>query len=256
VDSSTILGLRAETPMKISVITPVYNSEASIKRCLESVANQTWPDLEHIVVDGSSTDSTLEILNQANPSRMKWKSEKDGGIYDAMNRGLALATGEWVIFLGANDAFYSKDALSELVRSGRPIPDVDMILADAEYDCGKRFRSRFGFSLIFRNSIHHQACLYRRELFKHKQFDKNLLVYGDYDFNLYLYRHKARARYVPIRLSLCSSGGVSDTPRLKNYLEEIRVRHTYFSSLQSWPFDILSLGRYIIKRSWRALRSE
>ena len=90
--------------MKLSVITVCYNAAAFIDDCLRSVAEQTWPNIEHIIVDGLSSDATLEIVRRY-PHVTRLVSERDKGIYDAMNKGLDLVTGDYVLFLNADDRF-------------------------------------------------------------------------------------------------------------------------------------------------------
>ena len=115
--------------MKISVITVCYNSVTTLQDTLESVLRQTYPDVEYIVVDGASKDGTKELIEKYAPKfsgRMKWISEPDQGIYDAMNKGIRLATGDYLCFLNAGDSFHEDDTLQQMVRSisGNELPDV------------------------------------------------------------------------------------------------------------------------------------
>jgi glycosyltransferase involved in cell wall biosynthesis len=103
--------------MKISIITVCYNSAQTIAHTLRSVAGQTYPDIEHIVVDGLSTDNTLEVIKEFGSRVAILVSEKDKGIYDAMNKGLALATGDVVGFINADDFYASEDAVSSVVNA-------------------------------------------------------------------------------------------------------------------------------------------
>ena len=103
--------------MKISVITATYNSGATVRDTMESVLRQTYGDVEYIVIDGSSTDGTMDIVKEYEPrfqGRMKWISEPDKGIYDAMNKGIAMATGDVVGLLNSDD-FYTSDRVLERV---------------------------------------------------------------------------------------------------------------------------------------------
>ena len=101
---------------KISIITPTYNSEKSIESCILSVANQTYKNIEHLIIDGQSSDNTLGIVkNYAERfSHLRVISERDNGIYDAMNKGIDLAQGEWIYFLGSDDIFYDEHVLEDL----------------------------------------------------------------------------------------------------------------------------------------------
>ena len=104
--------------MKISLITTTYNSSATLRDTMESVLSQTYTDVEYIVVDGASSDGTVEIIKEYEPrfgGRMRWISEKDKGLYDAMNKGIGMATGDIVGILNSDDFFTSNTVLHSLV---------------------------------------------------------------------------------------------------------------------------------------------
>ena len=96
------------TPGRVSIITAVHNAAPTLEACLLSVRNQSYRDVEHIVIDGGSTDGSVEILQRHSCLLAYWVSEPDGGVFDAWNKGLSVATGEWIAFLGAEDVFYSR----------------------------------------------------------------------------------------------------------------------------------------------------
>jgi len=118
--------------MKISIITVAYNAAHTIANALESVAAQTHPDIEYIVVDGASTDRTLEIIERHGPHVSRIISEPDKGIYDAMNKGLGLATGEIIGFLNADDV-YADTGVLEMVSEIMAKNDLDALFGDAEF---------------------------------------------------------------------------------------------------------------------------
>lgn len=103
--------------IKLSVITVTRNAETTLERTLRSVAEQSCPDIEHIIVDGASADRTVEILLQWKHEGMKWKSEPDNGLYDAMNKGAAMASGSYLCFLNAGDTFHAPDTVERLMTS-------------------------------------------------------------------------------------------------------------------------------------------
>lgn len=111
----------------ISIITVTYNAEAVIEKTVQSVLNQTYPDIEYIIIDGASTDETMEIIKKYkdNP-HLTWKSEPDNGLYDAMNKGMDLATGDYVWFINAGDTLHTNETIENLVESvpGKAMPDV------------------------------------------------------------------------------------------------------------------------------------
>ena len=103
--------------MKVTVITVTYNSLSTLRETLASVAAQTHTDLEHIVIDGGSTDGTVAMLEAAGPTGPRWVSERDGGIYDAMNKGLRMATGELIGFLNSDDTYADTEVVADLASA-------------------------------------------------------------------------------------------------------------------------------------------
>ncbi len=121
--------------MKISIITSTWNSEATLRDTLESVLRQTYPDIEHIIVDGASKDGTMDIVRELEPlykGRLRYVSEPDKGIYDAMNKGIRMATGEVVGLLNSDD-FYTSDDAVETIAKRMEQGDVDAVYGDIHY---------------------------------------------------------------------------------------------------------------------------
>ena len=122
--------------MKISVITATYNSATTVRDTFESLLAQTYQDIECIVVDGASKDGTLDIIREFEPrfgGRMKWSSEPDKGIYDAMNKGLARATGDVVGLLNSDDFFTAPDILEEVAKAFEADNTLDAVYGDIHY---------------------------------------------------------------------------------------------------------------------------
>src|SRR5476651_671654 len=114
---------------KLSVITIVYNNVRDIERTMLSVLNQTYPNIEYIIIDGASTDGTLAIIKKYESQIAKLISEKDGGIYYAMNKGLAVATGDYVLFMNSGDEFYTKDTVASVFATA---DDADIYYGETE----------------------------------------------------------------------------------------------------------------------------
>jgi glycosyltransferase involved in cell wall biosynthesis len=119
--------------MKISVITPVYNGESTIHSCIESVITQNYPNKEHIIVDGGSSDKTVTVIKAFNQPLIKWISEKDKGLYDAFNKGIMMATGDVICFLCADDMYYHEFVLKNVLKTFSEHPEVDMVYGDIIY---------------------------------------------------------------------------------------------------------------------------
>ncbi len=177
--------------MKISVITVCYNAAAHIEGCLRSVAEQTHADVEHIVIDGLSRDGTVDTVRRY-PHVTRLVSERDRGIYDAMNKGLDLVTGDYVLFLNADDRFASPSALAKAVAAIRSDPGGDVYYGSLEV------RSLDGTSSVFHppppeeapslmicGCLPHQSTLARPSVFsKTGRFDLRYRYHADYDWFL------------------------------------------------------------------------
>jgi glycosyltransferase len=206
--------------LKISIVTVAYNSAATIADTLHSVATQTHPDIEHIVVDGASTDGTLAVVQRSGRHVSKLLSERDAGIYDAMNKGLALASGDFVGFLNADDLLASADAISSIAGAA-DAPDVGAVCGDLVYvrnrrpdevlrywRCGEFRASRLQFGWM----PPHPTLYVRRSLLAELGgFDVGLRIAADYDFMLRcLSRPGMRVAYVPQVLVKMRTGGASN----------------------------------------------
>ena len=116
---------------KISVITVVFNDVANIRATMESFFSQTWEDKEYIVIDGGSTDGTAEIIKEYADRLAYWCSEKDGGIYDAMNKGIMKATGDWINILNSGDLYFSADTFTKIMTYNNDLLNADVIYGDS-----------------------------------------------------------------------------------------------------------------------------
>ena len=116
---------------KISVITVVFNDVANIRATMESFFSQTWEDKEYIVIDGGSTDGTVDIIKEYADKLAYWCSEKDNGIYDAMNKGIVHATGDWINILNCGDYYATKNALKEAISSTTDIDEISVIYGNS-----------------------------------------------------------------------------------------------------------------------------
>jgi glycosyltransferase involved in cell wall biosynthesis len=205
--------------MKVSIITAVRNGAASIGRTLDSVAAQDYPDLEHVVVDGASTDDTIELLRARDGGRVRWKSERDAGVYDAFNKGLKLASGEWIGFLGAGDCFASAHSVSQLIAAAQP-GNIEAVFADLAIvaaDTGavvRRYRSasfsprrvRAGYMPA------HPTLLLRRSIYERfGGYDTSYRIAGDFELVARVFAAgQIRYAYLPEVLVLMEDGGLSN----------------------------------------------
>ena len=205
--------------MKISIITPTYNSAATIARTIDSVLEQDYTDLEYIIVDGASTDKTQEIiLSYQDKIDIKFISEPDQGIYDAMNKGVKLATGEIVGILNSDDVFDNAKILSKVAESFTGL-EVEGIYGDIKYfadDINKV--TRYWFSGYYQEAklnsgwiIPHPALFLLRSVYdKCGFFRTDFKIAGDYEFILRLLKiYHLNLKYISTVLVRMYDGGVS-----------------------------------------------
>jgi glycosyltransferase involved in cell wall biosynthesis len=177
--------------IRFTIITPTYNSAKDIEKCLRSVADQGFESKEHLIIDSASTDGTQGIVQTYKEQypHVRMISEKDSSIYDAMNRGVALAQGEWVIFLGSDDELYDSSVLEDI--SEFLAEDTDLLYGDVWLKgVLKRYGGRFSLLRLRMMNICQQSIFYRRSIFESVgAFDTRFKVSADWDFNLRCFKN-------------------------------------------------------------------
>jgi glycosyltransferase involved in cell wall biosynthesis len=228
-------GLRRENgPARplVSIITVVFNGAATLERTIQSVLGQTYDNIEYIIVDGGSTDGTLDLVRRYEDLMDLWVSERDRGIYDAMNKGVALATGEWVALINADD-WYEPDTVARVVEAVKDRPSINIVHGDIwiHYPNGHRkvkHARRSGFLLKYWEMVlNHPTFFVRRSYYQGRPFDATLRVSGDHKWTLAAWLHDTRQfLYLPEVLANFTAGGASMTIPLKRVLSEgRRVSH-------------------------------
>jgi len=238
----------------ISVIVVCKNPGSRLVAALDSVWAQRQVEPELIVVDGASTDGTREWLEAQRPRLAALVSAPDQGVYDAMNQGVALARGDWILFLGADDRLVGDHILSEVLHWIKRT-ESGIVAGEIAYDDGRIYRLRTRLHPLRRNFLHHQGAFYRRSLFaEFGQFDAALAIMADYEFNLRLWKSRVRFKPVPLRIAACGVGGLSDSGAWRGYREEIAVRHRYAGWWRCALWDLGSVVRWARKRFLRSFR--
>lgn len=164
---------------KLSIITINYNNCDGLLKTIKSIVNQTWKDFEYIVIDGGSTDGSVEVIKEYADRINYWVSEPDKGIYNALNKGVAVATGEYCNFMNSGDCFYSLDVL-EKVFSGNPIADI--ICGNTQLDYLKTPPQEISFDFLFNSSVCHQCAFIRTSLMKKYGYDEKYKIVADRKF--------------------------------------------------------------------------
>lgn len=205
--------------MKISIITVCYNSARTIADTLRSIAGQTYPDIEYIVIDGGSSDGTVGLIRELGPQGTVIVSEADDGIYDAMNKGIALATGDVIGFLNADDVYADTDVLAKVAKV-MAHEGLDALFGDVEFFRSenpertvRRYRSaRFSPGRIAWGSMpaHPALFLHRRVYERFGSFRTDYRISGDFELVARIFHQNTlKYRYLPEVLVRMRTGGVS-----------------------------------------------
>ncbi len=192
----------AKSVARITIITAVFNAAAALEHTIQNVRNLGYNPMDFIIVDGGSTDGTLEVIHRYPAVVTKWISEPDKGVYDAMNKGWKLAVDEsYILFLGAGDKVISLP--SEL--SGR----YDEVVYGHVYKGTSLFKSAYSFKLKLGNTLHHQGLLVPKKLHIAPPFDLSFPIYADFDFNQRLDKRGVNFRFDSAFKGYAMPGGVS-----------------------------------------------
>lgn len=207
----------------ISVIIPLFNNKLYAEKSIRSVILQKYTNIELIIIDGGSTDGSLEVTQKYIKYIACLISEPDTGIYHAMNKGIDKANGEWIYFLGSDD-FLEPNIISQLI----PYLSSEkmLIYGDVCFDDGVRFSSFFNARTIFQNTIHHQGAFYNYKLFQEFRYDINLRIISDYELNLYIYISRLLTQKAPLVIARCHTGGAS-SQILLSIQETNQIRKKY-----------------------------
>ena len=175
----------------ISIIIPTYNSADTLERCIKSILNQNYSNFEILIIDGLSTDLTSTIAQSFTDDRLRFFAEKDKGIYDAMNKGIAKAVGEYLLFLGSDDSLFDTNVLINVVKKiGKRVDgifygNVKMNGKSSWIKDGSIYGGAFDLKRLFNFNIPHQAILYHKSIFnKLGLFNINYPLLADHDFIL------------------------------------------------------------------------
>ena len=204
--------------MKISIITITYNSAATLQHALDSVLSQTYPDIEHVLVDGASKDGTRELIEKyaREHANVRWVSEKDGGIYNAINKGIRMATGDIIGFLHSDDQLNSADSI-EQVADAFELSHADVVYGDLQYCKGGRVVRRWKSNAFSPRSLKfgwmppHPTVYVRREVYQQVgEYDEWFSIAADYDMMLRIFKTGYKTHYIPSVLVSMETGGASN----------------------------------------------
>ncbi len=240
---------------KLSVITIVFNNVKDIERTMLSVINQTYKNIEYIIIDGCSTDGTLEVIEQYRPQIGIFISEKDKGIYDAMNKGLAVATGDYVLFMNSGDEIYEPETVAKIFSAYADADiyygETEMINADGESLGARRHQipkqlklSSFKFGM----SVSHQAIYIKKSITE--KYDERYRLSSDIDWILKAIKKADKIINVQFFVAKYLVGGMSKQKHLASLKERYQIFNTYYGVLPNFFNHLiiaLKLGFYWLK---------
>ena len=207
---------------KISIVTVSYNAEATIEETILSVLRQTYRRIEYVIVDGASTDHTMDIVKKYK-NNIKILSEPDKGIYDAMNKAIRLVTGDFLLFLGADDVLASSYVIGDVCKQ---LKDQNIIYYGNVRikKTGKIFNGKYNKYKWAIWNISHQSIFYPKHIYKEYFYDLKYNVYADYAYNLILLKNKEHFEYINIIISIYNTDGYSSYTRdVKFAKDKIRL---------------------------------
>ncbi|MFZ1678240.1 MAG: glycosyltransferase family 2 protein [Saprospiraceae bacterium] len=218
--------------MKITVITPVYNGEATIGSCIDSVMSQSYADVEYIIMDAVSNDKTVSIVKAYTHENIKLISEKDLGLYDAINKGIENATGDIVCFLCADDMYTDRNVLKKIAEAFQTDATIDIIYADIIYvnRINTSKIDRYWKSSAFLPGLYRKGWLppntaffiKKNSLLPHDKFNIRFKYAADYELNYRLLeKYRLKSVYLPEILVKMRSGGISNAG-IKNIYKSLK----------------------------------
>lgn len=225
--------------MKLSIITINYNNFDGLQKTIDSVLCQTWRDFEWIVIDGGSTDGSKELIEEYQDHFAYWCSESDKGVYNAMNKGIAKAKGEYLNFMNSGDCFYDKDSL--LAFDKCCCPSIDVFYGDADFYDGQgnlflkmKLPEKIdaGFYMSG-NNISHQASFIKTPLLKDRLYDESYKLASDGDFFFWLLLRKYKFKHIDKTIVRSDIPGLS-ADRDQSQKESERFKK---ENLQNLPFQ-------------------
>lgn len=234
----------------VSIITVVYNSEAFIERTIQSILNQTYPNIEHVILDGASKDNTISIIQKFDHQIAYWKSEKDSGIYDAMNKAQEFTTGDYVMFLNSGDEFSSDTVLSDVFAKDI-LADVyygDTQITDIDGNPLRNRRLRPPYKLTWKDFrygmlVCHQSIIIRKSL--SEKYNTKYRIAADIDWAIRSIKNAKNIVNTDIPISKFMEGGMSSIHHRKGLEERYQILNTHFGYIPNALVHIYMVFRLL-----------
>jgi len=257
--------------MKLSIITINYNNAEGLRKTLASVASQTYADIEHIIVDGGSTDGSVEVIREHEQSltsslsplasRLKWISEKDKGIYNAMNKGIRMATGEYIQILNSGDILFDANVTQQMIERLDQICSLreekigilygNMTKVNAAGQViGKSGYTEYSLRQFYSSTLNHDCAYIRKDLFEeYGLYDEQLKIVSDWKWYLQaIGLGRVKPEYVDIDVTIFDDGGISETNLALRNAERRKVLEELLPPAVLWDYDTHAFEMEQMKR--------
>lgn len=232
--------------MKYSIISVNYNNREGLRKTIESVIHQTFHDFEYIVIDGGSSDGSAEVLKEYDKDITYWVSEPDHGVYQAMNKGIAKAKGEYINFMNSGDCFYDSKVL-EHIANQKPTEDI-IVGRDFHYNekTQKGFATilppRLSMLTFIHHTLPHQSTFFKRQLFDEEKFDESMKIASDLKFYIHqICVNGCSIKYIDDIICRREPDGISNTYNEKRLLEHSQVIREVLPSGAIKDYEVLHL---------------
>lgn len=241
---------------KISVVTVTYNCEEVIEETLNSIINQSYDNIEYIIIDGKSQDHTLEIINKYSDKIDILISEKDSGIFDAMNKAIKNATGDWIIFMNAGDRFADNDVLRKVFDNKKYEDNTAVVYGDVIYKGNDHITKQT--TPFYKNpkrikqmGICHQTIFTRTNIARNHLFNIHLKYAADYNMMVAIANQGFDFIHVPVAIAVYDCGGVSSNNPFGQLEEIAEILHASHSV--AYYIEKLNIMKRIIKQKIKNL---
>jgi glycosyltransferase involved in cell wall biosynthesis len=259
------------TEPRFSIITINYNDKLGLQKTIESVINQTYTGIEFIVVDGDSSDGSKEVIEEYSTNVTQWVSEKDNGIYHAMNKGIKMATGDYLLFLNSGDILIDNEVVKTVSNEMKDNKDLyygDIHFKRKDKTTKETFPQKLTFDFFYYNNLSHQATFIKRTLFDDLfLYNESYKIAADWEFFIFaICKANVSYRHLPIYITLYDGTGISSNEKNKEIITKEREMtiNKYFPAFKD-DYALISLFRekrmrhfLTIKNNpiaWRILKS-
>lgn len=241
---------------RLSIIIPVLNNLPGLTKTIDSIKNQTFKDFDVWIIDGGSAKETQTYLSKLE-APFFYQSQKDKGIYDAMNTGISLSKGEWLYFLGAGDLFFSKHVLQIVFENSSDIKArlitgkiiYEGVLKPFVYSKNKMTKApSWSLFIWIVNGLHHQGTFYKRVLFLNINYNLKYKTLSDYWFNIHLFKNKEKCFLTDETIAKCNSDGVSKSGNWSLYQEEIDLKTALSLPISRPFFYSIAVMKFLVRK--------